>query len=68
MANHDRFGNLVDDNGHDILEDEVLYLDEEDDYDEDFEPIDDFPFGLEYEDEYYTESYMTGDSDLANEF
>lgn len=63
MANHDRFGNLVDDEGHDILDDDYdIELTDDSDFD------DDFPFGLEYEEEYYTESYMTGDSDLMNEF
>lgn len=57
---YDRFGNLVDDEGHDILDDG-----------EEWEPEfdDDFPFELEYpEDFYYEESYMTGDSDLGNEY
>lgn len=62
MANHDRFGNLVDDEGHDILDDEEPDL--EDEY------ADDFPFECEYEenDLWFEESYMTGDTDLLNEF
>lgn len=60
MANHDRFGNLVDDEGHDILDDE-------DDFDLEDEYADDFPFECEYE-EAFEESYMTGDTDLLNEY
>jgi hypothetical protein len=64
MANTDRFGNLVDENGHDILDDdfegEEWELDEE-------ELTDDFPFECEYE-EAFEESYMTGDTDLLNEY
>lgn len=70
----DANGYPVDENGHDILEDEFdpeLYTDEElgfDDEEDSAEFDDDFDFGLEYEQEYYAESYLTGDSDLGNEY
>jgi hypothetical protein len=50
--------------------------DEDDDFDSElysdeelgFEDEEDFPLDLEYLDEYFEESYLTGDSDLSNEF
>lgn len=67
--NHDRFGNPIDDFGHDILEDDFdpeLYSDEELGFEED-----DFPFELEYDEDFEPGTFDEDgsfESDLGNEY